>query len=248
MHLKYARKELSEYGYQWYHAFLYGLIGSWPIVPFACIVPIPIISGIVIGYINILIPSIIWVAKCFAESHFPNHENPLFLIEQPIICGVGIVITVCNIYQTWKQRDEVQTMNMSRYFFKHSMECMIWMLAIGVSAIIQYYLNPKSHSIFTSVHERSFSSCKMFVAAIKMYHPQYLIVFCQIIVFQDKFDFLLFVGIIIAVPIIIWTASSEEKTNNRDGLENRLLWFLNIFACVCWASFAILDVLKPVKN
>jgi hypothetical protein len=247
MHLKYGRKELCEYDYQWYHAFLYGLRESWPIIPFACIVPIPIVPGIAIGFINILIPGIIWSAKTVAEAHFPNHENPLFLVEQPIIFGIGIIMTVSNICRTWMHRDQVQPMNMSWYFLKHTMEAAIWILAIGVSAMIQYYLNPESHSIFTNIHERSFSSCKMFVAAVKMYYPQYLIVLCQIIVFQDKFDLLVFVGIVIAVPIVIWMAS-EEKTNNRDNLENRLLWLLNVYSCAFLATFAIVDVLKPVKN
>jgi hypothetical protein len=135
-------------------------------------------------------------------------------------------------------------MNMSWYFFKHFLDAGLWMSAIGISATIQYYLNPKSHSIFTTVHDRSFSSYKMFVAAIKMYHPQYLIVFCQIIVFQDKFDLLLLCAMIILVPIVLWAVLE----NNREDLENRLLWILNLFACCIWGLDTIAKVLKTAKN
>jgi hypothetical protein len=254
MHFKYGTKNLNvkEHEYEWYHALLHGLIGSWPIIPFASIVPIPMEAGMVIGFFNILIPVLIWEAKELAKWNFPNHEDALFIVEQPIILIFGIAMTISNIFNTWDQRlQPIQPINISWYIFKHAMEGILWTLAIGVSSVIQYYLNPQSHTIFTTIHDRSCHVGNMFVTAIKMYNPWYLIALCQIIVFQDWFDLFWFVSIILLVPVVIWMAT-DQKDNNRDNLENRLLWILNLYACVWWATMAILPLIitKPnvVKN
>jgi hypothetical protein len=118
--------------------------------------------------------------------------------------------------------DKTETINIQTYFWKHGLEGVIVLMAIGLSGILQFETNMRSQA-YLNVN----CNFEMAIKNIKLFNPLAIIVLFEIFPFHHWFPLFIFCLAIILVPIVM--SYGDEK--GRNELENYLLFLLNVSFC-----------------